>query len=422
MRGRFFAPGLVVDSFDRFESVTHSSVLRAGVVFDRADTSDLFDQDGNRYIDFCSGGYGHNVAEVRSALIFHLSTKRLMQSCDCASVTQRHFVEAFTGKILQPRNLRYRILFTEPGPATAVHAALKLACAHKNRTRIIAFTGSSHSLGSGQFAPASRSALQQTSPLLRNNTTFMPYCGYFGEELSTIAYFRHYLEDTASGLDRPAAVILETVQVHGGVHIASNRWLEALGALCAEFGILLIVDDSSTGCGAAGPYFSFENVRLNPDIVVVSSAIGGGLPISMLLLRPELYVSQLDDQVAAFQGNGLAFAAAEALLGACDISPSKQATASSKVLSEELGKIAARYRQGRLRVRGKGLIWGLDFGRPGAASVVAAWALERGVIVEPARARDDVLLIRPAVTIDETTLREGLDRLDEAVSDFLSHQ
>jgi len=250
----------------------------------------------------------------------------------------------------------------------------------------------------------------------------MPFCGFFGEGLDTIPYFRRYLEDPASGLERPAAVIVETVQIHGGVRVASARWLEALGALCTEFGILLIVDESLTGCGATGPYFSFEDTRIAPDMVVMSNAIAGGLPMSLLLMRPELDIWRPGEPSGALQGNGLAFAAATALLTACDTSPSGTATVNSKVLAEELGKLAARYRRGRVRVRGKGMVWGLDLGRPGSAAVVSAWALERGIIVEPARMRDEVLLIRPAITIDETTLREGLDRLDEAVSDVLSHE
>jgi diaminobutyrate-2-oxoglutarate transaminase len=216
-------------------------------------------------------------------------------------------------------------------------------------------------------------------------------------------------------------VIVETVQVQGGVRIASERWLRDLAALCTEFDMLLIVDDSSTGCGVTGPYFGFEDARISPDMVIVSNAIAGGLPMSMLLLRPELDTWHPREQMGELQGNGLAFAAANALLPEREAVLPDQARASGQILSEELHKLTARHVRAKIRVRGKGVVWGLDLGRPGAAAVVSAWALERGVIVEPARLKDEVLLVRPAVTIDETTLREGLDRLDEAVSDFVGH-
>jgi diaminobutyrate-2-oxoglutarate transaminase len=318
--------------------------------------------------------------------------------------------------------MAYRILFTAPASGAAAETALKLARRCKRRTKIVAFTDASHGVTDGSRAITSRSPDGRAFSALRSNTTFMPYCGFFGEGTDTISCFRRYLEDSASGLERPAAVIVETVQVQGGVRIASEHWLQTLAALCAEFDMLLIIDDSLTGCSATGPYFGFEDARISPDMVIASNAIAGGLPMSMLLLRPELNAWRPGEQMGEMQGNGLAFAAATALLEECNTPPSNRARASSHILSEELHKLAARHIRGKIRVRGKGVVWGLDLARPGAAAVVSAWALERGVIVEPARLKDEVLLIRPAVTIDETTLREGLDRLDEAVSDFVGHE
>jgi diaminobutyrate-2-oxoglutarate transaminase len=391
-------------------------VLREEIIFDRALASQIFDERGRPFIDLCSGGYGHNPISVRAALIDHLSNESLIQSCDRASIAKWHFVEEFAARVLGPRDMHYRVLFTGPASGMAVEMALRLARRHKGRTKVIAFTDGSHGLTDGSRAVTSRFAAGLISPALRSQTTFMPFSGFFGNGVDTIPCFRRFLEDSASGLDRPAAVIIETIQVHGGVHIASPAWLEALGALCVEFGMLLIVDESLTGCGATGPYFSFEGLDLVPDMIVASNAIAGGLPMSMLLVRPDLDVS-LRDQASVIRGNGLAFAAATALLTECDTSASS--AANSRILAEELQKLAARDVCRRLRVRGKGTIWGLDFRRPGAAAVVAAWALEREVLCEPARLKDEVLLIRPAIAIDETTLREGLDRLDEAVSDFL---
>ena len=409
-------------SLERFESVAQSHAVRAPVVFDRTLPFQLVDEKGNSYVDFSSGGYGHSNLSVHTALIDHLSREQVIQACNRTSVVRRRFVEAFAERILQPRHMAYRILFTDPASGTAAETALKLARRCKRRTKIVAFTDASHGITDGSRAITGGSPDGRAFSALRSNTTFMPFCGFFGEGTDTITYFRRYLEDSASGLERPAAVIVETVQIQGGVRVASERWLRSLAALCAEFDILLIVDDSLTGCGATGSYFGFEGARIAPDMVIVSNAIAGGLPMSMLLLRPELDTWRPGEQMGELQGNGLAFAAATALLAERDAVLPDQGRASSHILSEELHKLAARHVRAKIKVRGKGVVWGLDLGRPGAAAVVSTWALERGVIVEPARLKDEVLLIRPAVTIDETTLREGLDRLDEAVSDFVGHQ
>jgi diaminobutyrate-2-oxoglutarate transaminase len=161
---------------------------------------------------------------------------------------------------------------------------------------------------------------------------------------------------------------------------------------------------------------------LNPDMIVVSNAIAGGLPLSILLLKPELDHWRPGDQVGLFQGDNLAFVAATEILSQWNDSLVREIAETSRLLAAELLGIPARFPDRHLRVRGKGMSWGLEFGRPASASVVASWALERGLIVEPARLRDDVLLVLPPITISQETLREGLDLLNQAVAMFLSHE
>jgi diaminobutyrate-2-oxoglutarate transaminase len=410
---------------ERYESASQNYVRNSRIVCDKAVGSELFDESGNRYIDFYAGGstlsFGHNNIGVRDALIKYLSANRIVQSCDKASVAKRDFVEEFVKTVLAPRGLNYRILFTDPASGTAAELALRLARPFKNRTNVIAFTNASHGLSDGSLSVASKHLSRHQRLGLRANTIFMPYCGYFGENIDTVAYLRRYLADPASGLELPAAVIVETTQVHGGVNVASVEWLKALEQLCREFEILLIVDETHTGCGRVGPYFSFEEAGLNPDMVIAPSAIGGGLPMSVLLLRPELDFWRPGEQVGAFQGDSLAFVAAAELLCQWNDERLLQIRRYSALLAQELSSFAARFPKRKFAVRGKGMIWGLDFGRPGSAAVVSAWALERGLVVEPARLRDEVLLVLPPVTIEEPILREGLSCLGKVVSAFLSH-
>jgi len=411
---------------ERYESVSQNYVRNSRVVFDRALASELFDENGGRYIDFYAGGgtlsFGHNNAGVRDALVRYLSNNRIVQSCDKTSVAKRDFVEEFVKTVLAPRGLNYRILFTDPASGTAAELALRLARPFKNRTNVIAFTNASHGLTEGSLSVVSKHLMRHQSIALRANTIFMPYCGYFGDDTDTVAYLRRYLADSASGLELPAAVIVETIQVHGGVHIATAEWLKALEQLCREFEILLIVDETHTGCGRVGSYFSFESAGINPDMVVVPNAIGGGLPMSVLLLRPELDFWRPGEQVGSFQGDSLAFVAATELLSQWKGVHAQDVERHSALLGQELSGFAARFPKRTVAVRGKGMIWGMDFGRPGSAAVVSAWALERGVVVEQARLRDEVLLVQPPVTIQESILREGLKCLGQVVSTFLSHE
>jgi diaminobutyrate-2-oxoglutarate transaminase len=410
---------------DHFESVAQSYVRTAPVVFDRARGSELFDENGSRYIDFHSAGgslsYGHNNARVRSALLEYMREDRILQTSDRASVAKRRFVEEFVTTVLRPRNLNYRMLFTDPANGTSAEVALRLARRHKKRLNVIAFTNASHGMTEGALSITGKKPSIYESLDLRSNTVFMPFCDYLGKGVDTIAYLRRFLEDSASGIDCPAAVIVETVQVHGGLQVASVEWLRALDQLCRDLGILLIVDETTTGCGRTGPYFSFERAGVTPDIVLVSNAIAGGLPMSVLLLRHELDHWRPGEQVGIFQGDNLAFVAATELLSQWNDGFVHQAARHGDLLASELASLSASFPKRPLRVRGVGMVWALDFGRPGAAAVVSAWALERGLIVEPARTRDEVLLVQPPLNIEEAVLRDGLERLKAATSMFLSH-
>jgi diaminobutyrate-2-oxoglutarate transaminase len=424
--GRFDRAAIMTNVFERFESTVQNAVRAAPIVFDKASGSELFDERGNRYVDFNSAGgsqsFGHCNIKVCSALIDYLCNDRIMQSRDRRSVAKRNFIEAFVSRILRPQGLDHKILFTDPASGVATEIALRIARRHKQRSGVVAFTNSIHGLTEASLAVTSAPFPRGATLDFRNRVAFMPYCAFLGEQVDTIGYLRRYLEESASGLELPAAAIVETTQVHGGVNVASDQWLKGLEALCREFGILLIVDETHTGFGRSGGFFSFEAAGLNPDMILVSNAIASGLPISIVLLRPDLDHWQPGDQVGAFQGDNLAFVAATEVLAQWDAVFAQEIAERSKLLAEELSNLPSQFPNRRLRVRGKGMVWALEFDRPASAAIVAAWALERGLIIEPARLKDDVLLVLPPLTIGEDVLREGLDHLNQAVSMFLKHE
>ena len=147
------------------------------------------------------------------------------------------------------------------------------------------------------------------------NVSFMPYDGYLGTDVDTLDYFETCLKDSGSGLDLPAAVVVETVQGEGGINKASFEWLQRLEGLCQEFDMLLIVDDIQAGCGRTGTYFSFEKAGIVPDIVTLSKSLSGyGLPMSVVLMKSELDVWKPGEHNGTFRGNNLAFVSAEAAI------------------------------------------------------------------------------------------------------------
>src|SRR5699024_12730023 len=113
--------------------------------------------------------------------------------------------------------------------------------------------------------------------------------------------------DPSSGVDKPAAVIVVMIQGSGGVSVAPHRWLEDLQAVCRRHEVIFIVDDIQVGCGRTGTFFSFEKMDIQPDIITLSKSLSAcGLPMSMVLMKPELDVWSPGARSGTFRGTNLA--------------------------------------------------------------------------------------------------------------------
>jgi diaminobutyrate-2-oxoglutarate transaminase len=268
----------------------------------------------------------------------------------------------------------------------------------------------------GSLAVTGNTFYRDEAFMTRSNVAFMPYDGYFGDGINTIDYIRKFLDDPSSGVDKPAAMILETIQAEGGVNVASYEWLAEIQKLCHEYGILFIVDDIQVGNGRSGTFFSFERAGIQPDIITLSKSIGGGLPLSLVLIKPELDQWKPGEHTGTFRGNNLAFvASAEALSYWDNDELSVEVEAKSMILKEKLEAIRDKYPQLNAEVRGRGMIYGLQIPIAEMASEVSAEAFRRGVIIELAGARDDVVKFLPPLTIEKDVLNEGLDVIDESI-------
>lgn len=413
--------------FEELESEVRGYVRAFPAVFDVAKGAFLFDEQGNRYIDFFAGAgtlnYGHNNPIISEALIDYLKRDGIVHALDKATVAKREFMEKFHDTILKPRGLDYKIQFTGPTGTNSVETALKLARMVKRRSNVIAFTNGYHGLTMGALAVTGNDFYRDESYGARNNADSVPFDGYLGADVNTLDYLRRFLEDQSSGIDMPAAIIVETVQGEGGINVASLEWLQQLEQLCHDLDILLIVDDIQMGNGRTGTFFSFEEAGIKPDMVTFSKSIGGGLPMAILLMKPELDQWKPGEHTGTFRGNNLAFVAATQALSYWDNEDFADAIKyKGKIMQEELGKIVEKYTDLEIELRGRGMVWGLDFERTGFAGDISSEAFANNLVIELAGADDNVVKFLPPLIIDEETLREGIAIIDRVIGKLLQRR
>src|SRR5690242_3244524 len=254
------APKSDNEVFLRLESKVMSYARNFSAVISYARGTELRDVHGKRYLDFLAGAgslnYGHNNPVFKEALIEYIEQDGITHSLDLHTVAKERFLLAMHEIILKPRGLGdYVMQFTGPTGTNAVEAALKLARKATGRKNVVYFTNGFHGVSMGALAVTGNSYLRAAAGVPLTNTTAMPFDGYFGPGVDTIAHLEKVLSDPSSGMETPAAVILETVQGEGGLNVARIDWLKRLEALCNKRGIVLIVDDIQAGVGRTGTFF-----------------------------------------------------------------------------------------------------------------------------------------------------------------------
>jgi len=414
-----------VELFETLESEVRSYCRSFPVVFDRSVGCHLYDESGREYLDFFSGAgtlsYGHNNPLLKERLIEYLRGDGVVHSLDMATVAKREFLRRLSGTILEPRGLRYKVQFPGPTGTNAVEAALKLARKVTRRSNVLFFHNAYHGMTLGALAVTGNAAKRRGAGVPLPFSTPIPFEGPASQD--SIDYLADVLENTSSGVDLPAAVILETIQCEGGVNVASFPWLRSVAELLRRHGVLLIVDDIQVGCGRTGTFFSFEPVGIEPDIVCLSKAIGGfGLPMSLVLLKPELDLWAPGEHNGTFRGNNLAFVAGAEALAVYwqDDSFSREIVRKGDLARTRLQEMAGRYPGLQPEVRGRGLVQGLRFERAELATEISRAAFRRGLIIETAGPRDEVLKLLPPLVIDEGELVRGLDIVESALTEAVA--
>jgi diaminobutyrate-2-oxoglutarate transaminase len=407
------------DIFQRRESSVRSYCRRFNTVFHSARGSLIQSADSREYIDFLAGcaslNYGHNDPDMKAALLEHIMQDGIAHGLDLFTTAKCEFLNSFERIILEPRGMDHRVQFTGPTGANAVEAALKLARKVTKRTNVIAFTNGYHGVTAGALAATGNRYHRMGPEVPLHGITHMPFDGYFGSGFDTADILERMLSDPSSGVDAPAAILLETVQGEGGLNAASPAWIKRVESLARQHGALLIIDEVQAGCGRTGTFFSFENSGVTPDLVTMSKSLSGfGLPMALLLIRPQHDLWAPAEHNGTFRGNTHAFVTARVALEKfwSDNVFARTVMLRANLVTERLTRIAEGIPGSR--PKGRGMMQGLDVISGELASDICGRCFEGGLIIETSGAHDEVVKILAPLTTPDVLLERGLDILENA--------
>lgn len=413
----------------RFESNARSYPHRLPVALKRAEGVYVEDVTGKSYLDCLSGAgalaLGHYHPVVVEAIQQTWIDRVPFQTLDLTTPVKDRFVEELFSTLPKEFADQARIQFCGPSGADAIEAALKLVKTTTGRRSILAFQGAYHGMTHGSLGLMGHISPKVAVSGLMPEVHFLPFpygyrCpfGVGGPEGAQAAaeYVERVLDDDHSGIAPPAALILEVVQGEGGVIPAPDTWLRAIRRLTRERDIPLIIDEVQTGIGRTGRMYAFEQAGILPDVLVLSKAIGGGLPLSVVVYHQDLDVWQPGAHAGTFRGNQMAMAAGAATLR----------FVKENALDRHAAAMGERLR-GHLRllqqdlpclgdVRGRGLMVGVEVvdsnGKPDSLGVyppsgalarrIQAECLTRGLLLETGGRQGSVVRFMPPLIVTAT--------------------
>lgn len=404
--------------YDRRESGARSYCRAFPASFTEARGSELFTAEGDRFIDFLAGcsslNYGHNDPDMKAALIEHIAGDGIAHGLDLHTSAKEGFLNALTDHILRPRGMDHRVMFTGPTGANAVEAAMKVARKATGRTNIIAFTNGFHGVTLGALAATGNGYHRGGAGMDKAGVTRMPFYGY-ADGVDSAALLDQMLSDPSGGIDAPAAIMFETVQGEGGLNPASAAWVRKMQDIAHKHGALLIIDDIQAGCGRTGSFFSFDNMGVQPDIVTMAKSVSGfGLPMALMLVRPQHDVFGPAEHNGTFRGNTHAFVTARVAIEKfwADGTFEAELTRKENLIRDGLQNVANLIPGAY--VKGRGLMQGVDVGSGELASAICGFAYENGLVIETSGPNDEVVKILAPLTTSDEIFAEGFAILERA--------
>ncbi|MGH8485935.1 MAG: aspartate aminotransferase family protein, partial [Pseudomonas sp.] len=339
------------------------------------------DVEGRQFIDCLAGAgtlaLGHNHPVVIEAIQQVLADELPLHTLDLTTPVKDQFVQDLFG--ILPSTLRddAKIQFCGPTGTDAVEAALKLVRTATGRSTVLSFQGGYHGMSQGALSlMGSLAPKKPLAALLGNGVQFLPYpydyrCPFGLGGTAGIKVNLHYLEnllnDPEGGVQLPAAVIVEAVQGEGGVIPADIEWLRGVRRITEKAGVALIVDEIQSGFARTGKMFAFEHAGIIPDVVVMSKAIGGSLPLAVVVYRQWLDTWQPGAHAGTFRGNQMAMAAGSAVIRyLVEHDLCAHAQAMGERLSDHLHRLQRGFPQ-LGDIRGRGLMLGVELVDPDSA-------------------------------------------------------
>ena len=365
----------------------------------------LFDENGDRYLDFIAGIATNALGHSHPALVEAIQ-KQAGELIHCSNLYEIP-LQAEVAEMLTEATDFDKVFFCNSG-TEAVEAAIKLARKHAyneygpEKNEILTFTKSFHGRTYGSLSATGQATYQEAFGPMVPGFVCAPY-GYL---------------EAAKALVGPqtAAILVEPIQGEGGINEAPEGFLQGLRDLCNEHGALLIFDEVQTGAGRTGQLYAYQGVGVVPDVLTSAKGLGGGFPVGAMMTKEEYAVLVPGNHGSTFGGNPLAMAAVKAVLGvAGDSMFLEEVRFKGAILKNALKLVAERVPGAE--VRGEGLLLGLDLKDPELAKGVFEKCLEEGVLVN--LIAGTTIRLAPPLTVTKTEIRYCLDTLRAAVDELV---
>ena len=427
-----------------YESSARSYPRKFPLAIAKAKGAVVEDVEGNRYIDFLNGAgtlaLGHNDDEVNQAMVDLIQSGAPLHTLDLTTPVKDRFVETLLSIIPEELASKAKIQFCSPSGTDATEAAIKLCKTATGRNTVIAFSGGYHGMGHGSMALTGNCNAKNKVGNIMPGVQFMPYpysyrcpMGIGGEAgtKACIAYLERLLKDPESGVTKPAAIILEPIQGEGGVVPAPIEFLQAVRRITRELDIPMICDEIQCGMGRSGKVFAFEYADIVPDVVLISKAIGGGQPLSVVVYDRKLDVWGPGAHAGTFRGNQVAMAAGTVVMKRIsDPEFLKEVIRKGEIMKSRFLKLKDEVSIIG-DVRGKGLMLGVEFidpngpkdimGNPEPGGEVALkvqrLCFDNKLIMEKGGRNGSVMRCLCPLTITDEQIDEAMDIFEKVVKE-----
>ena len=366
----------------------------------------LFDEAGNRYLDFIGGIATNSLGHGHPALVGAIKDQadKLIHCSNLYEIP----IQAEAAAMLTQDTDFDRVFFCNSG-TESVEAAIKLARKHAHdhhgpeKHEVLTFSKSFHGRTYGGLSATAQPTLKEG----------------FGPMLPGMVHAPYGDLEAAKRLSGPqtAAILVEPIQGEGGVHVAPEGFLQGLRDLCDRLDAVLIFDEVQTGAGRTGHLYAYQGVGVVPDVLTSAKGLGGGFPVGAVLAKERYAALRPGNHGSTFGGNPLAMAAVKAVLGVVnDESFLEEVRFKGKILKNALETLADRVPGAE--VRGEGLLVGFDFKDPDLARSVFEHCLEEGVLVN--LVGGTTIRMAPPLTVTKTEVRAMLDTFRGGVQAALS--